>query len=129
MKIETILDHQTILENRRPQAFFAVRFEAPATQETTADPGAYCLVIDQSYSIDDHESELVRRFSSQFIRHVPANSVLSIVTFHGGPEAIFELAPPTDNSALEAIVNEVQSIDYGTNLSAALLLAREQLLH
>jgi hypothetical protein len=129
MKIETILDHQTILENRRPQAFFAVRFEAPATEETMADPGAYCLAIDQSYSIDDDASELACRFSAQFIRHLPANSLLSIVTFHEVPQAIFDLASPTDKSALQAIVNEIKPIDYGTNLSAALLLAREQLHH
>jgi hypothetical protein len=129
MKIETILDHHTILENRRPQTFFAVRFQAPEIPTPASPAAAYCIALDQSASIDDHAAELARRFSTQLIRHLRANSLLSIVTFHETAEAIFDLAPVTDKASLRALVDNIESIDYGTNLSAALLLAREQLRH
>lgn len=129
MKIETILDHQTILENRRPQAFFAVRFQAPELPTPSTAPAAYCLVLDQSASIDDHARDLARRFAIQLIRHLPANALLSIVTFHEAAEAIFDLASVPDKPALQALINNIDYLDYGTNLSAALLLAREQLHH
>jgi hypothetical protein len=129
MKIETILDHQTILENRRPQAFFAVRFQASELPTPAIAPTAYCIVLDQSASIDDHARELARRFATQLIRHFPTNALLSIVTFHETAEAIFDLAPVADKSALQSIISSIDLIDYGTNLSAALLLAREQLHH
>jgi hypothetical protein len=129
MKIETILDHQTILENRRPQAFFAVRFQAPELPTPSAPPAAYCILLDQSASIDDHTRELARRFATQLVRHLSTNALLSIVTFHETAEAIFDLGPVADKAALQAIINSIESIDYGTNLSAALLLAREQLHH
>jgi hypothetical protein len=129
MKIETILDHQTILENRRPQAFFAVRFQAAELPTPSTPAAAYCLVLDQSASIDDHARELAHRFATQLIRHLPANALLSIVAFHEGAEAVFDLAPAADKSALQSLINSIESIDYGTNLSAALLLAREQLHH
>lgn len=129
MKIETVLDHQTILENRRPQAFFAVRFNAPELPCPACAPAAYCIVIDQSASIDDRARELARRFATQFIRHLPANALVSIVTFHEKVESVFDLAAITDKSAMQALINEIESIDCGTNLSAALLLGREQLHH
>jgi hypothetical protein len=129
MKIETILDHHTILENRRPQTFFAVRFHAPEIPTPATPSGAYCIVLDQSASIDGHAAERARRFSTQLIRHLQANALLSIVTFDETAEAIFDLAPVADKSALQALVNNIESIDYGTNLSAGLLLAREQLHH
>ena len=129
MKIETILDHQTILENRRPQAFFAVRFQAPELPTPSTPPTAYCILLDQSASIDDHARELARRFATQLIRHLPANALLSIVTFHEIAEAVFDLAPAADKSALQFLINSIDSNDYGTNLAAALLLAREQLHH
>jgi hypothetical protein len=127
MKIETILDHQTILENRRPQAFFGVRFQAPELTAPSPPATAYCIVLDQSASIEHHAFELARRFIIQLIRHLPSNALLSIITFHETAESIYDLATVADKSALQALVNDIESIDYGTNLSAALLLAREQL--
>jgi hypothetical protein len=129
MNIETILDYQTILENRRPEAFFAVRFKAPELPIPNTEPTAYCLLLDQSASVDDRAFELTRRFAIQFIRHLPMNCHFSLVTFHETAEALIDLAQITDKSALQAVVGEIQPVDYGTNLSAGLLLAREQLVH
>jgi hypothetical protein len=129
MNIETILDHQTILENRRPDAFFAVRFKAPDPPAPNTEPAAYCLLLDQSASVGDRAFELARRFATQFVRHLPANCLFSLVTFHETAEALIDLGPLTDKSALQAIIGEIQPVDYGTNLSAGVLLAREQLVH
>lgn len=129
MKIETILDHQTILENRRPEAFFAVRFNAPEFPCPVLAPAAYCIVIDQSASIEDRARQVARRFATEFIRHLPANALVAIVTFHEKAESVFDLAPIADKSAIQALINDIESIDHGTNLSAALLLGREQLYH
>ena len=129
MKIETILDHQTIFENRRPEAFFAVRFIAPDLPAAESEPAAYCIVWDRSASIDEITFTNVRRLVSQFIRHLPPNALFSLVTFHEEAEAILDLGPVSDKSALNAIADKISQIDFGTNFSAALLLAKEQLNH
>ncbi|HUS37472.1 MAG TPA: vWA domain-containing protein [Verrucomicrobiae bacterium] len=128
MKIETILDHQTIFENRRPEALFLVQFVAPdAAGNLPPDPAAYCLVWDRSASIDEHEFATAHRFVTQFIRHLPANALFSLITFHEAADALVDLGPVTDKAGLLALLNETTQIDFGTNLSAALLLAKEQL--
>jgi hypothetical protein len=129
MKIETILDHQTILENRRPQIFFAVRFLAPEIPTESLPSAAYCVVMDQSASVDNTAFALARRFATELIRHLPTTALLSIVTFHEIAESLFDLAAVADKPAIQALIKEITPIDYGTNLSAALLLAREQLHH
>jgi hypothetical protein len=129
MKIETILDHQTIFENRRPQIFFAVRFLAPELAAPTTPAVAYCVVVDLSASMDERASSFGRRFAAELIRHLPPNALLSIVTFHETAESIFDLGPVADKPALQAFMNDLAPADFGTNLSAALLLAREQFSH
>jgi hypothetical protein len=131
MKIETILDHQTIFENRRPEALFLVQFVAPQAPDnvTPGPPAAYCLVWDRSASIDALEFAAARRFVTQFIRHLPQNAFFSLITFHEAAEALVDLGPITDKPGLLALLNESAQVDFGTNLSAALLLAKEQINH
>jgi Ca-activated chloride channel family protein len=127
MKIETILDHQTILENRRSTVFFAVRLAADRLGTESAPPAAYCIVLDHSSSIDERVFALARRFAQELVRHLPEAAQFALVALDDSASALVDIAPVADKPALQAMIATIQQSDFGSNLSAGWLLAREQL--
>jgi hypothetical protein len=111
MKVDIILDHQSILENRRSTIFFAARLQCEPSPVTT-EPAAYALIIDAN-----NPSDLVLRLAENIIRHLPSNAEVSIFNAAEPGEPIYSLGDVSDKESLIALVSRIDPA-ISENLSA-----------
>jgi Ca-activated chloride channel family protein len=127
MKIEVMLDHRTILENRRSTIFFALEFQAPKGPVIEGMGGAYVFVLDRSVSMSGEPFKMGQRAIQFLIRHLPRNAQLAFVIFDEAAELILPLTQASDKGAFRLMVDQLEPSNAGSNVSAAWLLACEEL--
>src|SRR4051812_16560984 len=119
MKMEMMLDHQTILENRQGRVFFGVRLQGEAIAEAEEERGAYLFVLDRSHSMSGEAIELARVAVARIIRHLPSNAQVGIVAFDEVAECVLPLTrDASDKPSFAAMANGIEATNGGSNVSA-----------
>ena len=91
MKIETHLDHQTILANQARPVFFAVRISADSLAQPRPRPAAFCLVLDRSGSMAGAPLAHAKQAAALAVKHLRAGDQFSLVTFESEAQVVASL--------------------------------------
>lgn len=127
MKLEILLDHLGIVNNK-PNILFGAILKAGPARGPLPLPAVYCLLIDKSASMFGAPLDLAKAFTREFIRHLPANALLAIVTFEDSAEILFELDEIDDEKqVVECIAGGIECGNGASNFSGGWLFAREVL--
>jgi hypothetical protein len=127
MKIEILLDHRAVLENRSP-VFFGARLRADHVPTPERAPAAHCLLIDCSASMDGERLPRALRLAQEFVRHLPDGAKLAVIAFNEQAEFVFGPDLVEDKPAVEAMIGGISLSRNGANFSGAWLLARQMFL-
>ena len=126
MKIETHLDHQTILANQARPVFFAVRITADCLTQPRPRPAAFCLVLDRSGSMAGPPLEHAKQAAALAVKHLRAGDHFSLVTFESDAQVVIPLQTVKDKPAVQQAIADIRAAD-STNLSGGWLLGRDEL--
>lgn len=126
MKIETHLDHQTILANQARPVFFAVRISADSLAQPRPRPAAFCLVLDRSGSMAGAPLNHAKQAAALAVKHLRAGDQFSLVTFETDAQVVVPLQAVKDKNAVQHAISEIQDAG-STNLSGGWMLGRDEL--
>ena len=126
MRIETHLDHQTILANQARPVFFAVRLSADALTAPRPRSAAFCLVLDRSGSMTGPPLEHAKQAAALAVKHLRAGDHFSLVTFETNAQVVVPLQTVKDKPAVQSAIAKIGP-DGNTNLSGGWLLGRDEL--
>lgn len=127
MKIETLLDYETILANRATPVHLALRFIAPEVTGDRTRPIAFCLVIDRSGSMAGRPLEAAKEAARLVVRNLRKNDLFALVVFDH--EARVAVPLQSASSRRQTLLNLIDSIRDGgsTNLTSGWTLGRDEL--
>ena len=126
MKIETLLDHQTILANRAQPVGFALRIVADSLNQPRPRPAAFCAVLDRSGSMAGPPLIHAKAAASLAVKHLRVGDYFGLAIFDENAQVVIPLQQVKDKPAMQARIAEIN--DGGsTNLSAGWLLGRDEL--
>ena len=126
MKIETHLDHQTILANQARPVFFAVRISADALAQPRPRPAAFCLVLDRSGSMAGAPLEHAKQAAALAVKHLRAGDQFSLVTFESDAQVVVPLQSVKNKAAVQQAIADIRDAG-STNLSGGWMLGRDEL--
>ena len=126
MKIETHLDHQTVLANQARPVFFAVRISADSLAQPRPRPAAFCLVLDRSGSMAGAPLEHAKQAAALAVKHLRAGDHFALVTFETNAQVVVPLQTVKDKPAVQSAIANIGP-DGNTNLSGGWLLGRDEL--
>ena len=126
MKIETHLDHQTILANQARPVFFAVRLNAESLAQPRPRPAAFCLVLDRSGSMTGPPLEHAKQAAALAVKHLRAGDHFSLVTVESDAQVVVPLQTVQDKPAVQIAIANIGPAG-STNLSGGWLLGRDEL--
>ncbi len=126
MKIENLLDHQTILANQARPVHFAIRFESPSVEQPRPRPAAFCVVLDRSGSMDGDPLRYAKAATQLVLRNLRPNDQFSLVVFDTVAQTVIPLQSASQNQSWSDIVARIVSGD-STNLTGGWMLGRDEL--
>lgn len=126
MKIETYLDHQTILANQARPVFFAVRITADCLTQPRPNPAAFCVVLDRSGSMAGPPLEHAKQAAALAVKHLRSGDLFSLVTFESDAQVVVPLQTVKDKQAVQQAIADICD-GASTNLSGGWLLGRDEL--
>ena len=126
MKIETHLDHQTVLANQARPVFFAVRISADSIAQPRPRPAAFCLVLDRSGSMTGAPLDHAKQAAALAVKHLRAGDQFSLVTFESTAQVVVPLQAVKDKNAVQHAIAEIR-VAGSTNLSGGWMLGRDEL--
>ena len=126
MKIETHLDHQTILANHARPVFFAVRLNAESLAQPRPRPAAFCLVLDRSGSMSGPPLAHAKQAAALAVKHLRAGDYFGLVTFESDAQVVVPLQTVKDKPAVQKAIADIRDAG-STNLSGGWLLGRDEL--
>ena len=115
MKIETHLDHQTILANQARPVFFAVRISADSLAQPRPRPAAFCLVLDRSGSMAGAPLAHAKQAAALAVKHLRAGDQFSLVTFESDAQVVVPLQTGKDKAAVQHAIADIRDAG-STNL-------------
>jgi Ca-activated chloride channel family protein len=126
MKIETLLDYQTILANQAQPVHFAIRFDAAEIGQPRPRPAAFCLVLDRSGSMAGEPLQRAKEAAQLVVRNLRAEDQFSLVTFDNEAQTVIPLQSPQNRAAWINTIGQIQS-GGSTNLTGGWMLGRDEL--
>jgi len=127
MKIENLLDYQTILANQARPVHFAIRFEAGEVHNPRPRPAAFCVVLDRSGSMQGEPLQRAKEAAQLTVRNLRADDLFSLVAFDSGAQTVIPLQPARNRQGWEARIGEIQTTG-STNLTGGWMLGRDELM-
>lgn len=126
MKIESHLDHQTILANQPTPVFFALKFTAESLAQPRPAPAAFCVVLDRSGSMAGAPLDHARQAAALAVKHLRAGDQFGLVVFDTEAQVVVPLEAVKDKSAVQHAISGIRDAG-STNLSGGWLLGRDEL--
>jgi Ca-activated chloride channel family protein len=128
MKIDLILDYQTILRNEPRPVHLVGNLRALKLEEHTRPrPAAFAIALDRSGSMAGEPLRLAREACAAVVRNLRPDDLFTLVVFDDSAQVVIPLQKPTDRHGLIAAIGQIT--DGGsTNLMAGWLLGRDELL-
>jgi Ca-activated chloride channel family protein len=126
MKIENLLDYQTILANQARPVHFAIRFDAPSVEQPRPRPAAFCVVLDRSGSMEGQALKHAKAATQLAVRNLRPEDQFSLVIFDDVSRCVIPLQHASQGKSWS---NMIDQIDAGgsTNLTAGWMLGRDEL--
>lgn len=126
MKIENLLDYQTILANQARPVYFAIRFEADQVANPRPRPAAFCVVLDRSGSMDGEPLQRAKEAAQLAVRNLRADDFFSLVIFDDSAHTIIPLQPARHRQSWPALIADIQT-EGSTNFTGGWMLGRDEL--
>jgi Ca-activated chloride channel family protein len=128
MKIDLILDYQTILRNEPRPVHLVANLRAPKLEEHTRPrQAAFAIVLDRSGSMAGEPLQLAREACAAVVRNLRPADLFTLVVFDDSAQVVIPLQKPADR---QRMIGAIERISDGgsTNLMAGWLLGRDELL-
>lgn len=126
MKIETLLDHQTILANQARPVHFAIRFDVEELGQPRPRPVAFCLVLDRSGSMEGEPLQRAKEAAQLVVRNLRAEDQFSVVAFDNEAQTVIPLQSSKNRAAWITTIGRIQA-GGSTNLTGGWMLGRDEL--
>lgn len=126
MKIQTQLDHSTILANQGCPVHLALELTAPFAEAGERRPMAFCAILDRSGSMAGRALAHAKSACEGIIRNLRASDQFALIAFDDTAEVVLPMATVRDKARAIEKVRRIQ--DRGcTNLCAGWMLGRDEL--
>jgi len=126
MKIENLLDYQTILANQARPVHFAIRFQAEEVAHPRPRPAAFCVVLDRSGSMEGEPLQRAKEAAQLAVRNLRNDDQFSLVLFEIDAQTIIPLQSARNRQSWPALIGEIQTAG-STNLTGGWMLGRDEL--
>jgi len=126
MKIENLLDYQTILANQARPVHFAIRFEADEVTNPRPRPAAFCVVLDRSGSMEGEPVQRAKEAAQLAVRNLRPDDLFSLVVFDDAAHTIIPMQPARHRQEWANLIAQIQT-EGSTNLAGGWMLGRYQL--
>ena len=126
MKINLLLDHRTILANQAQPVNFALQFRADNSDTPRSKPAAFCVVLDQSGSMQGKPLQYAKEATCLAIRNMRREDEFALVLFQSSAQVLIPLQPCNDKQRLLDLVNKINP-GGSTNLTGGWMLGRDEL--
>lgn len=126
MKIETLLDYQTILSNQARPIHFALRFTADSVAAAARRPAAFCIVLDRSGSMEGNPLKHALAATRTAIKNLRKQDHFSLVAFDDEAQVVIPLQPATGKARWASAVKAICT-NGSTNLTGGWMLGRDEL--
>jgi Ca-activated chloride channel homolog len=126
MKIEALLDYETVLANRGCPVHLALRFTAPPVASDRTRPIAFCLVIDRSGSMEGVPLEAAKEAARLVVRNLRKSDYFSLAVFDDTAQVVAPLQCVENRQALLVAIDAIRP-GGSTNLTGGWMLGRDEL--
>jgi Ca-activated chloride channel homolog len=126
MNIKTYLDYEVILANQAQPVCFAVRFDAPCVAQPRPVPGAFCVVLDRSGSMNGPPLEKAKSAAKLAVRNLRPDDQFGLVVFDDEAQVLVPLHKVANSEQVLKAIDAIESGDT-TNLTGGWALGRDEL--
>ena len=125
--IETNLDYQKVLAERKNKVNLAVKITAPAIESKERKPVAFSVCLDRSGSMQGLPFENALKACEGVVRNLRKDDLFSLVTFDDSAQTIIPQAPIQNKNE---VINQIRKLSVRgcTNLGGGWCLSRDELL-